>query len=38
VGWGRVGKEEGAPHSSLLQAATVPILSQEQCVEMVSGR
>ena len=35
VGWGRVGREEGAPHSSVLQAATVPILSSQECVEMV---
>jgi len=27
VGWGRLGSSPGAPHSSILQAATVPILS-----------
>ena len=31
VGWGRLGREEGAPHSNILQAATVPILSDYGC-------
>ena len=31
VGWGRTGREEGSPHSSVLQAATVPILSDAEC-------
>merc|ERR1719471_953538 len=33
TGWGRLGVYEGAPHSSTLQAVTVPILSPGQCVE-----
>jgi hypothetical protein len=31
VGWGRLGREEGAPHSNVLQATTVPILSDYGC-------
>jgi len=31
VGWGRLGREEGAPHSNILQAATIPILSDYGC-------
>ncbi len=31
VGWGRLGREEGAPHSNILQAASVPILSDSGC-------
>lgn len=32
VGWGRVGKDSKAPHSNVLQAATIPILSDSQCL------
>ena len=32
VGWGRVGRDDGAPHSNILQAATVPVLSDAQCL------
>ncbi len=32
VGWGRIGPWNGDPHSNVLQAATVPILSDEQCL------
>ncbi|TRY78418.1 hypothetical protein TCAL_01676 [Tigriopus californicus] len=32
VGWGRVGKDSKAPHSNVLQAATIPILSDNQCL------
>jgi len=32
VGWGRMGVYEGAPHSSVLQAATVPVLTREECI------
>ena len=28
VGWGRMGVHEGAPHSSVLQAVTVPVLTR----------
>jgi hypothetical protein len=31
VGWGRLGREEGAPHSNVLQATTVPLLSDTGC-------
>ncbi len=31
VGWGRVGRFDGAPHSSVLQAASVPVLSDDEC-------
>jgi len=33
TGWGRLGVHEGAPHSSTLQAVTVPILTKEECVQ-----
>ena len=33
VGWGRLGVEEGAPHSSTLQAVTVPVLTRAECEE-----
>jgi len=33
VGWGRMGVHEGAPHSSVLQAVTVPVLTREECLE-----
>eukprot|EP00095_Tigriopus_kingsejongensis_P001541 snap_masked-scaffold424_size175595-processed-gene-0.2 protein:Tk01541 transcript:snap_masked-scaffold424_size175595-processed-gene-0.2-mRNA-1 annotation:"hypothetical protein DAPPUDRAFT_305317" len=32
VGWGRVGRDSKAPHSNILQAATIPILSDSQCL------
>ena len=32
VGWGRIGKDDLAPHSNVLQAATVPILSDSECL------
>ena len=32
TGWGRLGVYEGAPHSSNLQAVTVPILTREECL------
>ena len=31
VGWGRLGVEEGSPHSSTLQAVTVPVLTTAEC-------
>ena len=31
VGWGRLGVEEGSPHSSTLQAVTVPVLTRSEC-------
>jgi len=34
IGWGRVGRFAGDPHSSVLQAATVPILTREECSQM----
>ena len=33
TGWGRLGVHEGAPHSSTLQAVTVPVLTREECSE-----
>jgi len=33
TGWGRLGVHEGAPHSSTLQAVTVPVLTREECTE-----
>ena len=33
TGWGRLGVEEGSPHSSILQAVTVPVLSRAECKE-----
>jgi len=33
TGWGRLGVHEGAPHSSTLQATTVPVLTREECRE-----
>jgi len=37
VGWGRLGRGPAAPHSSVLQAATVPILSDAECAALVPG-
>ncbi|XP_023339713.1 neural cell adhesion molecule 1 [Eurytemora carolleeae] len=34
IGWGRIGRYVGDPHSSVLQAVTVPVLSAEECAEM----
>ncbi len=31
VGWGRLGRDDTSPHSHVLQAASVPILSDAQC-------
>jgi hypothetical protein len=31
VGWGRLGSDESDPHSNVLQAVAVPLLSDEQC-------
>lgn len=31
VGWGRLGSDEADPHSNVLQAVAVPLLSDEQC-------
>ena len=31
VGWGRLGREEDAPHSNVLQAVTVPVLDEHDC-------
>lgn len=31
TGWGRLGVYEGAPHSSTLQAVTVPVLTRDEC-------
>ena len=31
TGWGRLGVGEAAPHSSSLQAVTVPVLTREEC-------
>jgi len=31
VGWGRLGIYSGSPHSSVLQAVTVPVLTAEEC-------
>jgi len=31
VGWGRLGREEDAPHSNILQAVTVPVLDVHDC-------
>ena len=33
TGWGRLGVEEGSPHSSTLQAVTVPVLTKAECEE-----
>ena len=33
TGWGRLGVHEGAPHSSTLQAVTVPVLTRAECAE-----
>jgi hypothetical protein len=33
VGWGRIGRHEDSPHSNVLQAATVPVLSDWQCFQ-----
>jgi len=33
TGWGRLGVYEGAPHSTTLQAVTVPVLTREECRE-----
>ena len=33
VGWGRLGVHPGSPHSSTLQAVTVPVLGEKQCKE-----
>lgn len=32
VGWGRTGRDEASPHSNVLQAATIPVLSDRQCL------
>ena len=32
AGWGRIGQTSSSPASSILQAATVPILSRDECV------
>ena len=32
VGWGRTGRHDEAPHSSVLQAATIPVLSDRDCL------
>ncbi len=32
VGWGRLGRLDGEPHSNVLQAATVPLLSDDKCL------
>lgn len=34
VGWGRIGRHEDSPHSNVLQAATVPVVSDWECFEM----
>ena len=31
VGWGRLGRDEDAPHSNVLQAVTVPVLDDNDC-------
>ena len=31
VGWGRLGRDEDAPHSNILQAVTVPVLDDNDC-------
>ena len=33
TGWGRLGVQEGAPHSQTLQAVTVLVLTKEECAE-----
>lgn len=33
TGWGRLGVHQGAPHSSTLQAVTVPVLTRQECAE-----
>lgn len=33
TGWGRLGVHDGAPHSSTLQAVTVPVLTREECMD-----
>lgn len=37
IGWGRVGRHVGDPHSSVLQAATVPLLTPAECEDMDGG-
>ena len=32
--WGRIGRHEDSPHSNVLQAATVPVVSDWECFEM----
>ena len=32
--WGRIGRHENSPHSNVLQAATVPVISDWDCFQM----
>jgi len=33
VGWGRLGRDEDAPHSNVLQAVTIPVLDVYDCAD-----